>query len=82
MKTVNLSLERPTRLELLELASQENVILKTREGREFILAETDDFGAEAELVRQNDELMQLLAQRSREAETYSLSQVRQMLSLQ
>ena len=82
MKTVNLSLERPTLLELLELAGQENVILKTREGREFILAETDDFGAEVELVRQNDELMQFLAQRSREAKRYSLSQAKRMLSLQ
>lgn len=45
------------------------------------MAEADDFEAKVELVRQNDELMQLLAQRSRETKTYSLSQVKQMVSL-
>jgi hypothetical protein len=67
--------------ELLDLAERENVLLKTPEGREFILAEVDDFEAEVEAVRQNQELMEFLEERSREQKTHSLSEVRKKLSL-
>jgi len=70
-----------TLAELLDLAGEENVILKTPEGREFILAEVDDFAAEVESVRQNRELMELLEERSREEKTYSLSEVEKKLGL-
>jgi hypothetical protein len=82
MKTVNLFLERPTLAELLALASEDNIILRTQEGREFVLAEVDDFSQEVELVRQQEELMTFLAKRSRDTETYTLKQVREKLSLQ
>jgi hypothetical protein len=39
--------------ELLARASQDNLILRTLDGREFILAEIDDFNHEIELTRQN-----------------------------
>ena len=51
--------------EILELASEENIILRTQDGREFVLAEIDDFDREVELTRQNEEFMQFLDERSR-----------------
>jgi hypothetical protein len=67
--------------ELLDLAGEENVLLKTPDGREFVLAEVDDFDAEIEAVCQNQELMKLLEERSREEKTYSLAEVEKKLGL-
>jgi hypothetical protein len=47
-----------------------------------VLAQIDnDFEQEIELVRQNQELMQLLEERSKETKTYSLDEVREKLKL-
>ena len=81
MRTLDISTELPSVKELLELASAENVILRTSEGREFILAEIDDFDRELELIRQNDELMEFLRLRSSEDKTFTLTKVREKLGL-
>jgi len=81
MKTLDVSDELPSVKELLELASDENVILTTSEGREFIVAEIDDFDRELELIRENDELMEFLRLRSSEDKTFTLSEVREKLGL-
>ena len=81
MKTVNLGEEPLSLHEILEMASKENLILKTPEGQEFILAETDDFDKEIALIRQHDELMQFLNHRSKTTKTYTLNQVREKLDL-
>ena len=79
MKTIDLSEETPTLRELLEIASDENILLRTPEGREFVFAEVEYFDKEVELVRQHEELMQFLNERSQEKETYTLEQVREHL---
>jgi hypothetical protein len=79
MKAIDLATAAPTLAEVLDLAGQENLILRTPEGREFVLAEIDDFAVEVALVRQNDALMQLLAERAREPGKYTLSEVRERL---
>src|SRR5262245_27348321 len=76
MKAIDLAAASPTLGEVLKLAGEENVILKTPEGREFVLAEIDDFAQEIALVRQNGELMQLLAERSKETSKLKLKHVR------
>ena len=81
MKIVELTTIAPALAELLELAGKETLIIKTSEGREFILSEVDDFDTEIALTRQNEELMALLAERSREKKTYTLQQVREQLGL-
>ena len=81
MKIVELTAIAPTLAELLDLAGEETLILKTSEGREFVLAAVDDFDTEITLVRQNEELMALLAERSSEKKTYTLQQVREQLGL-
>ena len=81
MRKIDLSTGGPPLQELLELAKVENLILSTSEGREFLLAEVDNFEPEIELVRQNQELIEFLDLRSRETQTYTLKQVREQLGL-
>ncbi len=47
MRTLELKTGHPELDEVLDLASSENVILTTPDGRRFVLAEIDDFEAEA-----------------------------------
>jgi hypothetical protein len=81
LKIVELTTIAPALAELLDLAGEETLIIKTAEGREFVLAEVDDFDTEIAQVRQNEELMTLLAERSHEKKTYTLQQVREQLGL-
>src|SRR5215470_2224426 len=81
VKIVALTTIAPALAELLDLASEDTLILKTAAGREFVLAEVDDLDTEIAQVRQNEELMALLAERSREKKTYTLQQVREQLGL-
>ena len=80
MKTIDLSEILPTLMEILDQADEDTIILKTPEGREFLLAAVDNFAQEVALVGQNEELMQFLAQRSKEKKRYTLSQVREQLN--
>lgn len=44
-------------------------MLLTESGEEFVLAEMEDIGPETVLIRQQNELMELLAARSRSGRT-------------
>jgi len=66
---------------LLKRARRENVILRSPEGEEFILAEVGDFNREIELTRQNRALMKLLDARARQTETVSFEDVKGLLGL-
>lgn len=79
MKTVDLTLEISSLAEVLELAENDAVLLRTTAGREFILPEVDDFEVEVERVRQHPELLRFLDERSREKQSYSLAEVRKQL---
>ena len=81
MKTIELKPGKPTLQKVLEMASEENVVLRTSDGREFVLAEIDDFGDEIALMRENKELMAFLDERSKSKGKYSLAEVRKMLKL-
>ena len=81
MKTIDLSSATLTVNELLDLAGEDLVIIKVPSGREFVLAEVEDFEDEIERTRQNAELMAFLDERSRETVTYTLEQVRERLKL-
>jgi len=79
MNRIEVSGDSPTLAEVLELAGQQNVILRTREGRQFVLAEIDDFADEVARAAQNDALTQLLDARASEGGRLSLQVVRQKL---
>lgn len=82
MKTVELLSEAaPSLEELLELAEQESLLLKTPDGREYILSEVDNLSQEIEQIRANPELMEFLDHRSQEKERFSLDQVKKKLGL-
>ena len=67
--------------ELLRKARRENLILRSPDGSEFILAEIDDFDREIELMRQNKELMKLLDRRGKQRKTLSIDEARIELGL-
>jgi hypothetical protein len=81
MKVIDLARKRPTLSQVLEMATGENLVLKTAHGKEFVLAEADDFGREIALVRQNRSLMKLLDARSKETKKYSLAEVKKRLKI-
>ena len=79
MKAIDLSTTSASLEDVLGLAAEENVVLKTAEGRRFVLAEIDDFGEEVAAASQNKDLMKLLDERSKEEKTFTLSEVRKQL---
>lgn len=80
MRTIDLSATSANLIEILSLAGDETVIVRTPEGREFVISEVDDFAHEVALTAQNQELMAFLAERSKETKRYSISKVREMLN--
>jgi hypothetical protein len=82
MKTITVSSHARTLITLLKQALEENLILKTEDGHEFLLAEIDNFDREIELTRQNEELMGLLDQRGQEEATVSPQEARARLGLE
>ena len=80
MKTIGLT-EGALNLEgVLGMASQENVILRMEDGREFVLAEVDSFDREVELTRKNQELMNFLDERSNDQGVFTVEQAREQLA--
>jgi hypothetical protein len=79
MKAIDLSTASPSLTEVLKLAGEDNVILRTTEGRQYLLAEIDDFADEVAKVGQNENLMRLLDERSEETTQFSLKEVRERL---
>lgn len=81
MKIINVPIDSTALIALLAEATQENLILKTADGVEFILAEINNFDAEIELTRQNKELMAFLTDRAKQTKTFSAAEVRARLGL-
>jgi hypothetical protein len=84
MKTLKVSSRSRAIRQLLELASQEDVVLETADGDEFLLSAVDDFGIEIARQRQNKKLMAFLRKRFRDArreKTIPLEEVRRGLGL-
>ena len=87
MKTIDLATERPSVEDILQLAEQDNLVVRTPDGKVFIVAEVDehdddeDFTHEVALTRHNQTLRALLAERSQEPGRHTLDQVRQKLGI-
>ena len=81
MRTITVSRRARGVNALLKRARRENVILRSPEGEEFILAEIDDFNREIELTRQNRALMKFLDSRAQQTETVSLEEASALLGL-
>jgi hypothetical protein len=81
MRTITVSPRARSVNALLKRARRENVILRSPEGDEFILAELDDFNREIELTRQNRALMEFLEARARQTETVSFEEAKALAGL-
>ncbi len=81
MKTVTVSRRSKGINALLKQARRQNLILRSPEGHEFILAELDDFDREIELTRQNKQLTEMLARRAKQTKTIPLKAARAQLGL-
>ncbi len=85
MKTIDVAAGNATMDEILRLAEREDLIVRSADGKTFVVAEIkgseteEDFADEVALTRQNETLRELLTQRSREPGLYTLDQVRQEL---
>ena len=79
MKTVDISLTGPALAELLAVAGSENVLIRTPQGRHFLLAEVDDFEAEVALLRESEKFMAFLNERSKKRANIPLSDLRKEL---
>jgi hypothetical protein len=74
VKTLTVSARERALSALLKRAQRGGVILRSPEGREFILAEIDDCDREIELTRKNKRLMRLLDERAKQTRTISLAE--------
>ena len=81
MKTIRISRRARSVHALLKRARRENIILRSPEGEEFILAEVDDFNREIELTSQSKALMKFLEARARQNKTVSLEEAEALLGL-
>ena len=81
MKTVAVPAGSKNINALLKRARKESIVLRTKDGMEFILAEIHDFNREIELARQNKKLMKFLEARAKQTKTIPLSKVRADLGL-
>jgi len=81
MKTVKVPKRAKSVNALLKEARHENLILRTADGEEFILAEIDDFNREIELTRENKPLMRLLDRRAEQEANISLRNAKSELGI-
>ncbi len=79
MKTVDVNPRSRVLNGLLRQALEQNLLLRAPDGREFVLAEIDDFSREVELTRENKKLMTLLDRRGREKATVPLAEAKRRL---
>jgi hypothetical protein len=81
MKTVKVSSRARSLNTLLKQATKENLIIRSLDGREFILAEIDDFDREIALTRKNKQLMRLLDRRGKQKAAISLTEAKAKLGI-
>ncbi len=80
MKTVHVSPRSRTLNELLQQAKRDNLILRSADGVEFVLAEIDDF-REIELTRKNKKPKAFLEKRAKQTATVSAAEARARLGI-
>ena len=79
MKTIDLQTEKVDLDAVLALARREPVLLLTPDGREFCLAEADDFESEVEALRGSQAFQQFLEERSASRRRIPLEEIEKEL---
>jgi hypothetical protein len=75
MKTIDLEKEQLDLKTLIELASHEPVLLVTAQGKEFCLAQADNFEQEVESLRRSQAFQRFLDERSKSNKRISLDEL-------
>lgn len=81
MKTVTIPAQANEVNALLEQALQEDLLVRSADGVEFIVTAVDDFDHELVRTRQNAKLMALLDERAKQTKTIPLDEVKHQLGL-
>jgi hypothetical protein len=66
---------------ILAQARQEDILVRTADGEEFMLTAVDAFDEEIVRTRRNEKLMALLDQRAKQTTTIPLEEVKRQLGL-
>ncbi len=72
MKTVDISIKKSSVLGLLNMAKEESVLVKTKDGDAFVISAIDEFNSEVELLRKNHKLLAMLDKFKEEDEVLSI----------
>ena len=75
MKTVDLSSRPISAAELLDMAREDSVLVKTGKGDCFVVSHADEFATEVELLRRNHTFLTMLDRLKEDADTIPLSEV-------
>ena len=75
MKTVNLEEQKLDLRAVIDLAEKEPVVLLTADGREFVVAQADDFDREVETLRGSQAFQRFLDERSRSTRRIPLAEI-------
>ncbi|MEI8374419.1 MAG: hypothetical protein WCJ35_16465 [Planctomycetota bacterium] len=81
MKTISITTQSAEVNALLAQARQEDILVRTVDGTQFMLTAIDDFDEEVARTRRNVHLMALLEERAKQAKTVPLDEVKRQLGL-
>jgi len=81
MKRVDLTRDRRTLDDLLDLARSEAVFIQTADGHHFVLEEVDNFEREVATLGGSEKFMSFLEERSREEGSVSVRDIAQSLKI-
>jgi hypothetical protein len=82
MKVIDCSVIDLSLSELLKLAIEDTLLLKSPDGQEFVVVQVDDFEEEVKSLGQSERFMKFLEERSQEKTRYSLGEVKQRLGIE
>ena len=81
MKTVSVPPQAAEVNALLEQARDDEILVRSADGSEFLLTAIDEFDQEIARTRQNAKLMALLDERAKQSKTIPLDEVKRQLGL-
>ncbi|MFQ5709216.1 MAG: hypothetical protein ACE5HO_17300 [bacterium] len=81
MKTIDLTQQKASIKDLLQLANVEPLLILSEDGHHYILEEADEFAREAKMLGKSDKFMEFLEERSKETATTPLDDLEKKLGL-
>ena len=81
MKKILVAADSTAVLELLDAAREDDLLVQSADGSEFLVTVVDDFDEEVVRSRRNKKLMEFLDQRAAETQSIPLDEVKRRLGL-